>query len=110
EPVQFWQSVGGFCGVVASQPAIEVVVNFDKMPGARWFPGARLNFAQNLLRYRDDRRALVFWNETGFQRSLTYTELFEQVRRLAAALRSWGVKPGDRVAGFLPNMPEAVTA
>src|SRR5690349_5719543 len=63
QPAEFWQAVWEFCGVVASRPADQVVVDFDRMPGARWFPGARLNFAENLLRYRDDARALVFWNE-----------------------------------------------
>ncbi len=110
QPGRFWQSVWEFCGVVASRAADEVVVDFERMPGARWFPGARLNFAENLLRYRDDRRALVFWNETGFQRSLTYAELYGQVARVAAALRKMDVRPGDRVAGFVPNLSETVVA
>lgn len=110
EPARFWQSVWDFCGIVASRPGDEVVVNFDKMPGARWFPGARLNFAENLLRFRDDRRALVFWNETGFQQALTYSELYGQVARVADALRGMGVTTGDRVAGFVPNLPETVIA
>jgi acetoacetyl-CoA synthetase len=110
EPAAFWQAVWEFCDNIASRPADEVVVDFDKMPGARWFPGARLNFAENLLRFRDDRRALVFWNESGFQRAWTYAELYSQVARLAGALRGLGVKPGDRVAGFLPNIPETVVA
>ncbi|MBI3864727.1 MAG: acetoacetate--CoA ligase [Planctomycetia bacterium] len=110
KPDQFWQAVWEFCGIVASRPSDEVVVDFDRMPGARWFPGARLNFAENLLRFRDDRRALVFWNETGFQRSLSYAELFAQTARMAASLKGLGVKRGDRVAGFVPNIPEAVIA
>lgn len=109
-PDQFWQSVWEFCGIVASRPGDEVVVDFDKMPGAHWFPGAQLNFAENLLRFRDDHRALVFWNETGFKRALTYAELSGQVARLAEALRRMGVKAGDRVAGFVPNIPETVVA
>jgi acetoacetyl-CoA synthetase len=78
--------------------------------GPRWFLGARLNFAENLLRHRDDRTALVFWNEQGRQRALTYAELAAEVAGMAAALRADGVKPGDRVAGFMPNIPETVIA
>lgn len=110
KPDLFWQAVWEFCGVIASRPWDEVVVDFDLFPGTRWFPGARLNFAENLLRFRDDRRALVFWNETGFQRSLTYAELYDQVARLAASLKALGVKAGDRIAGLVPNVPEAAIA
>ena len=110
EPALFWQAVWEFSGLVARQPFEEVVVDFDQMPGASWFPGAKLNFAENLLRYRHDRRALVFWNERGFQRALTYVELYDQVAKVADVLRSWGVQSGDRVAGFLPNIPEAIVA
>lgn len=109
-PDQFWQSVWAFCGVVASRSWDEVVVDFDRMPGAHWFPGARLNFAENLLRFRDDRRALVFWNEAGFQRSLSYAELYIQVALLGKSLKDLGVEAGDRIAGFVPNLPEAVIA
>jgi acetoacetyl-CoA synthetase len=109
-PEEFWQAVWEFCGVVASRPADQVVACFELMPGARWFPGARLNFAENLLRFRDDRLAVVFWSESGFQRSLTYAELFATVTRVAASLKELGVKSGDRIAGFIPNMPEAVIA
>jgi acetoacetyl-CoA synthetase len=110
QPALFWQSVWDFCGILASRAPRAVVAGFDRMPGARWFPGARLNFAENLLRYRDDRRALVFWNESGFRRSLSYAELHREVRALAAALKNWGIEPGDRIAGFLPNVPETVVA
>ncbi len=107
---QFWHALWEFCGVVSSQPWDRVVDDFHLLPGARWFPGARLNFAENLLRYHDDRRALVFWNENGFQRSLTYAELHHEVARVAQSLRDLGVTAGDRIAGFIPNMPEAVIA
>jgi len=110
QPALFWQSVWDFCGILASRAPRAVVAGFDRMPGARWFPGARLNFAENLLRYRDNRRALVFWNESGFRRSLSYAELHREVRALAAALKNWGIQPGDRIAGFLPNIPETVVA
>jgi acetoacetyl-CoA synthetase len=93
-----------------------VVVGLDRMAppdpirGPRWFPGARLNFAENLLRYDDSRPAIVFWNERGPQRSLTFRELHAQVAATAAALRAHGVGVGDRVAGFLPNLPETIVA
>src|SRR5580704_15599489 len=63
-PDEFWQAVWEFGGVVASRPADQVVADFELMPGARWFPGAQLNFAENLLRFRDDRLGLVFWSES----------------------------------------------
>jgi acetoacetyl-CoA synthetase len=82
----------------------------DPVQGPKWFPGARLNFAENLLRRRDGRTALVFWNELGRQRELTFSALAVEVGRLAGALRNAGVGVGDRVAGFLPNLPETVIA
>ena len=80
------------------------------MPGARWFPQARLNFAENLLRRRDGTDAMVFWGEDKVRRRLTHDELYRAVAQFAAALRSWGVEPGDRVAAFMPNMPETIIA
>jgi acetoacetyl-CoA synthetase len=80
------------------------------MPGARWYPDARMNFAENLLRRRDAATALVFWGEDKVKRRLTHRELWEQVSRMVQALRALGVKPGDRVAAYLPNMPEAASA
>jgi acetoacetyl-CoA synthetase len=120
-PEAFWPMVWEFCGVVADErsgkrPWDEVVVGLDRMAppdpklGPRWFPGARLNFAENLLRYADDHPAIVFWNERGQQRTLSYAGLGQEVARVAAALREHGIVPGDRVAGFLPNLPEAVIA
>ena len=110
EPEAFWQAVWRFVGVETHRSPDRVVDDFDRMPGARWFPGARLNFAENLLRCRDDREALISWSEHGRGRSLTYRELFREVGALAAALAGAGVGPGDRVAGFLANIPEAVIA
>ncbi len=109
-PQEFWPAVWEFCGIVASRRWNTVVEDIDQMPGARWFSGARLNFAENLLRRGDDHEALVFWNEQRRQRSLTSAELRRQVAQVAAALREAGVTAGDRVAGFLPNLPEAVIA
>ncbi len=120
-PEVFWPEVWDFCGVVAeeragSPPWDEVVVGLERMAppdpvlGPRWFTGARLNFAENLLRHRDDREALVFWNEQGRQRALSHRELGESVAAVAAALTAQGLQAGDRVAGFLPNLPETVIA
>ncbi|HEX7376192.1 MAG TPA: acetoacetate--CoA ligase, partial [Pirellulales bacterium] len=108
EPRAFWAAAWEFCGVVASQPYHSVVEDFDRMPGARWFPGARLNYAENLLRYRDDRPALVAVNDRGQRNTYTYRELAQAVGRTARALQAAGVRPGDRVAGYLPNIPETV--
>ena len=120
-PDAFWPEVWRFCGVIAEErpgrdPWDSVVVGLDRMAppdpelGPRWFPGARLNFAENLLRYDDDRAALVFWNEQGRQREISYRELNQQVGSVAAALAAEGIAAGDRVAGFMPNLPETVIA
>ncbi|MDE0432537.1 MAG: acetoacetate--CoA ligase [Bryobacterales bacterium] len=106
----FWRTVWEFCGVRAERQGTEVVRHFDRMPGARWFPEARLNFAENLLRHRGDREAVISWNENGRQRVLTYSELHEETARLAAGLRLAGVRKDDRIAGFMPNLAETVVA
>jgi acetoacetyl-CoA synthetase len=106
-PEQFWADVWDFCGVVASRKGNTVLVDGDKMPGARWFPEARLNFAENLLRRGDRGDAFVFWDESGERRRLSYAELYSDVSRAAQALGALGVRPGERVAAFIPNIPEA---
>ncbi len=127
----FWPAVWEFCGVVAEEraggpPWDAVLEGGDRMAppepalGPRWFRGAKLNFAENLLRFAEggaaddgraaERTALVFWNEEGRQRALSYAELGHEVARYQAALRAAGVVSGDRVAGLLPNVPEAVVA
>jgi acetoacetyl-CoA synthetase len=110
DPGAFWRAVWDFAGIIASQPADTPVADLAKFPGARWFPGAQLNFAENLLRYRDDRPALISVLETGTRRELSYRELHHCTAAVAARLRELGVAPGDRVAGWLPNVPEAVIA
>jgi acetoacetyl-CoA synthetase len=110
EPQAFWAAVWDFCGVVAGRRYDSVVEHFDRMPGARWFPGARLNYAENLLRFRDDRVALVSVNDRGHRSAMSYEQLALAVGRTARALKKLGVGPGDRVAGYLPNIPEAVIA
>jgi len=120
-PEAFWPEVWRFCGVVADErnrgePWDQVVIGLDRMAppdpqlGPRWFAGARLNFAENLLRHDGDGDALVFWNEQGFQRRLSFRQLRGEVAAAADALGALGVGEGDRVAGFLPNLPEAVIA
>ncbi|MCB1775499.1 MAG: AMP-binding protein [Gammaproteobacteria bacterium] len=108
ERASFWRALWDFCEVIASRPADVVLQAGDDMPGARWFVGARLNFAENLLRYRDAHTAILFRDESGQTVSLSYAELFLQASRMAAALHRRGIGPGDRVAAILPNMPEAV--
>ena len=104
----FWALMWDFAGIRASQGYERVVEDLTRFPGTRWFPGSRLNFAENLLRYRDDRVAFVFKGETQKSRRMTYAELYTYVARLARALRDAGVAPGDRVAGYMPNLIETV--
>ncbi|MBI9091417.1 MAG: acetoacetate--CoA ligase [Desulfobacterium sp.] len=108
--VPFWDKTWEFLDIKASTPYDRVIDDPKKMPGADWFPGARLNFAENLLRHRTDDTALVFRGEDRVRRTLTYNELYLETASIAAALRKAGVKPGDRVVGFIPNMPEAIIA
>ncbi len=110
QPAAFWQAVWQLGGVKASRAADRVLVDGDQMPGARWFEGARLNFAENLLRRDDSHPALIFAGEDGRRRELSWAELQAQVRALAAALAADGVGVGDRVAGYLPNIPETIVA
>jgi acetoacetyl-CoA synthetase len=106
----FWVTLWDYAEVIHSRPYDQVVDDIHKMPGARWFEGAHLNFAENLLRYRDDRIALSFKGETRSTLSITYSELYQQVARLAKSLRDMGIRPGDCIAGFMPNMIETVVA
>jgi len=109
-PADFWRLVWTFCGVVGDGPGEVVLENATAMPGARFFPQARLNFAENLLRRNDDSDALVFWGEDKVRRRMTWSELHVAVSRLQQALEADGVKAGDRVAGIVPNLPEAAIA
>jgi len=106
----FWTCVWDFSHIVSESHGERVLVDGDKMPGAKFFPDAKLNFAQNLLKHRDDVEALVFRGEHKAARRLTRNQLYDEVSRLAQALRHAGVQPGDRVAAYLPNMPETVIA
>src|SRR4051812_40746724 len=119
-PERFWSLTWRFCGIIGHRGtgggAERVGVGLDHMGppdperGPHWFPDASLNFAENLLRFTDDEPALSSWNEEGHQRTISYRALREAVGTLALALDSAGVSPGDRVAGWLPNIPEAVIA
>ncbi len=107
---QFWEAVWTFCAIIGDRGAGPVLEQGDRMPGARWFPGARLNFAENLLRRRDDGTAIVFRGEDKAQGRMSYAQLHAEVSRLSQALRAAGVKPGDRVAAYMPNIPASVVA
>jgi acetoacetyl-CoA synthetase len=107
---QFWEAVWDFVGIKASKSYKEVVDDLGLFPGTNWFPGAELNFAENLLRYRDDRTAFVFKGETKQPRSITYEELYHTVGCLADALRSQGVTRKDKVVAYMPNMTETAVA
>jgi acetoacetyl-CoA synthetase len=106
----FWAELWQFADVRASRGWDRVLEDGDRMPGARWFAGARLNFAENLLRHRDDQLAMIAWSEDGRRRTLTYAELHDRVAQLAAALKADGVGPGDRVAAVMPHIPETIIA
>ena len=104
---QFWQLIWDEAGILHSQ-SYETVLEQRVMPGAQWFSGARLNFARNLLSYRDDRTAIIAYGEDREPVRLSYSQLYTQVAACAAGLKKLGVVSGDRVAGMLPNAPEAV--
>ena len=105
----FWELLWKF-GEVRGEPGLRRLINPGRMPGAVWFPEARLNFAENLLRERDASLAISFWGEDRVKRQLSRRQLYDLVSRLAQALASAGVGKGDRVAGYLPNLPESVAA
>ena len=106
----FWRALWDEAGVVASAPPKAVLTHGDDMLRSRWFPGARLNFAENLLRWRDERPALIAVGESGERQAFSHAELYRATACVAAEFRRLGIGPGDRVAGWLPNVPEAVIA
>ncbi|MGB1868350.1 MAG: AMP-binding protein, partial [Porticoccaceae bacterium] len=109
-PEQFWEQLWHYTDIRASEPYSAVLTDGEKFPGAQWFQDAKLNFAENLLRNRSDKIALIAHLENGSRRTLSYSELYLQVTQLAAALRNAGVTKGDPVAGFMPNVPETIVA
>jgi len=111
-PQQFWSHVWSFAGIiddngrgVATEPSTQ---HWPQMPGTKWFPQSRLSYAENLTRRRDDHPALIFIDESGHQQVLSFASLHRQVAQLAHALKGLGVVEGDRVAGFMPNVPQTV--
>ena len=106
----FWAEMWDFAEIKYSKKYDQVVEDLTKFPGTKWFPGARLNFAENLLRYRDDQLAFIFIGETQKSKRMTYAEVYDSVARLAHALRESGVGVGDRVVAYMPNLIETVIA
>ena len=107
---EFWAAFWKYADIIHSKPYDQVIDDVSKMPGAKWFSGAELNFAENLLRYRDDQVAIIFKGEGQPSTRMTYAQLYDAVARLARSLREMGIQPGDRVVGFMPNMPESIIA
>jgi len=110
EPAQFWTALKDFARLIAETWGERAMEQPDAMPGAKFFPGARLNYAANLLTNRGADDAIVFWGEDRVKRRMSRGELYDLVSRTAQALAAMGVEPGDRIAGYLPNMPETVVA
>ncbi|MBU3953273.1 MAG: acetoacetate--CoA ligase [Proteobacteria bacterium] len=106
----FWSLAWDFLDIKTSVPYTKVIENKDKMPGAKFFVGSKLNFAENLLQFRNDKTALIFRGEDLVRRTLTYNQLYDQVAKTAASLKAMGITKGDRVVGFVPNMPESIIA
>jgi len=110
QPEAFWKAVWEFGSVVAETRGERFVEDWPAMPGTRFFPDARLSFAENLLKHRDDRPAIIHAGEDGVHGEISHAELYRRVAGVAASLRAMGVGEGDRVAGYLPNIPETVIA
>ncbi len=107
---EFWESMWEFADIKASSPFDKVIDDETKMPGAKWFLGAKLNFAENLLRFKDERIAIIAKAEDNPSVKISYAKLYDEVAKLAASLRKMGIKKGDRIAGFMPNIPETAIA
>ena len=110
ESEKFWKSLISFAGVIAKTWGETVLENPNQMLGAIWFPDAKLNYAENLLRRKDETDAIVFWGEDKVKTKLSHKELYDEVSRLAQSMRNSGLKSGDRVGGYMPNMPQTIIA
>ncbi|MBM3468368.1 MAG: acetoacetate--CoA ligase [Alphaproteobacteria bacterium] len=109
-PEQFWKGVWDFCALISETQGERFLIDADNLEKAKFFPDARLNFAENLLRRRDDSIALTFYGEDQVYQTLTYQDLYHQTIQLAQVFKRWGIQPGDRIAGYLPNIPHTVIA
>jgi len=103
---QFWEVYFNYSGIIHCGNVSRVIDDESKMPGAQWFDGITLNYAENLLTRRDDESSIIFYGEDHVKQTLSYNQLYLSVAQTAAGLKAAGVSPGDRVAGFMPNMPE----
>jgi acetoacetyl-CoA synthetase len=110
QPEKFWSALWEFCGVIAQQKGNPVLDNPSSLEKAIFFPQATLNYAENLLRRRDHGVAIEFYDERGHHETLTFHDLYHRIAQLSEQLRTWGVMPGDRVAGYLPNIPQTIIA
>ena len=110
EPAAFWSAVFDFAGVIADRGPDPVLRDAERMPGATWFEGTRLNFAENLLRGTGSGPAIIARDERGRRREMSWDQLRAEVARVADGLRASGIVAGDRVAGFMPNLPETLVA
>lgn len=108
-PEKFWDAVWDFCGVIGDKGDV-VLQGGGKMPGAKFYPDARINYAENLLKRRDDGKAIIFRDEHGHERTLTFAGLYAEVAKWQKQFIAWGVTKGDRVAAYMPNMPETIIA
>ena len=106
----FWKSIWEFMTIECSSNYKQVVDDINKMPGAKWFEGARFNFAENLLRFRSNKPAIHFQSENNSHKTISYNELYLEVEKLASSLRKMGIESGDRIVGYMPNIPETIIA
>ncbi len=108
---RFWEAIWEYSNIVHSVKYDSIVTDADKFPPiTKWFAGAELNFAENLLRYRDDNIAILFKSETDEEIKISYKELYNRVSKVYNSLKSFGIKKGDRIAGYMPNIPETIIA
>lgn len=107
-PQLFWKYVWEHASFVQHAPYKKVLDTSGNITQAKWFTGSKINFAENLLKFRLDKTAIIAYDERGKQQSLSYAQIYNKVAKLSAHLRQLGVQAGDRVAGFMPNTPEAI--
>jgi len=106
----FWEAMWNFSRIIASKSYDKAVEDLSVFPGTKWFPGAKLNFAENLLKYRDNQLAFIFQGETKVSKKITYAELYRIVARLVKSLKDMGITVGDRIVSYIPNLIETPTA